>query len=150
MIDQEQKVAIEAKRNELRAKRAANRRAAEQALVAGELPWLDKEIAYEDARARAYAEYGPERVLGGEIKGAGFAVLRWPSPIDWRYFVNKGILKKDKLTDELCEELVLRCLCDPTRDEYREMVRRNPNVNVALATKIIDAMTGEEEAAGKG
>lgn len=142
---------LEQMRAALAAKRAENRRTAEAAVEAGELARVEDELAYEEARARAYAEprIGPDRVVGGEIAGAGFCVLIWPDPVVWRGFQDRGILKKDGLKQELCDELVSRCVRYPEPARFKAMLEKNPAASVQLATALINAMQPEDAALGK-
>lgn len=141
---------LEALRKQLLEQRAKTKAIADAQQEAAELARLEDEIAYEQAREKAYGDYGAGHVIGGEIKGAGFVVLRWPDQFTWRYFVNQGILRKDKLTEELCQGLVHKCLVYPALDKFKQMFDRNPNTAVQLAGKIIAAMAPEEDAEGKG
>lgn len=130
--------------------RAANRALAERQAKEIAERRTDDEIAYETARGEAYAKHGAARVLGGEIKGAGFVALHWPNEIEWKHFVNRGILKKDSLTVDLCKDLCQRCLVYPTLARFDEICQINPNAPVKLAEQIMVAMRPEVEAEGNG
>lgn len=146
------KTPLEMKREELAAKREANRILAESMEETREQARVADEIAYEEARARAYADpkLGPDRVVGGEIKSAGFVLLRWPDAVTWRHFQNLGILKKDGLKQELCDDLVCRCLEYPDLAKFRQLLERNPAASVQLTTVLIDQMQPDGDALGKG
>lgn len=136
-------------KKELEAKRRRNREQAEAAAKAGEEKRLREEIAYEEARAAAYEKYGVSRVIGGEIRGAGFVILRKPTQAEWRLFANRGLLKPDKITEELCGELVYRCLVWPSPAGYEEILKLNPNASVSLTSQITEAMSSKDLAEGK-
>ncbi len=136
------------KRKALEAKKAENARIAEAQKAAREDARIDDESAYEDARAAAYAKFGADKVLGGEVIGAGFVLLHWPDEVEWKHFVNKGILKKDGLTYERCKDLCQRCLCYPTLEKFDTLCKANANAPIALATRIVNAMQPQVEAEG--
>jgi hypothetical protein len=153
MTTEQQKTAktpLEMKREELAAKRDANRKVAEAMAEAREQAMIDDEVAYEEARASAYADpkLGPERVTGGLVKGAGFVLLRWPDAVTWRHFQNLGILKKDGMKQELCEDLLCRSVVYPDLPKFRQILERNPSASVQLTTMIIDQMHSEAFALG--
>lgn len=140
---------IERMRAEVHAKREANRRAAEAAEEAVEMARLEDESAFEAAKEKACTELGYERVIGCKVAGAGHAILVWPDQSTWRGSVNRGILKPDKMTDELCEDFVVRCVRYPEREKFREMLKRNPTAARLLTLKLIESMTEADEATGK-
>lgn len=137
-------------RRQIEEQRAKTKALAEAQQEAAEEARLEDELAYEKAREQAYTEYGHDRVFGGEIAGAGFFVGHWPDKANWRYFVNQGILRKDKLTDELCHQLVRHCRYYPAETKFNTMLERNPNAAVTLSGKIIDLMKLAEDEEGKG
>lgn len=152
MSDIEKKLlSLEEIKAKVAAARDANQALAEKAAEGAEGPRLLDELAYEGARAKAYTDpaVGPARVVGGEIKGAGFVLLRWPDAINYVYFVNKGILKPNGLTSELCRELVCRCVLYPAIDPFKTILERNPGAAVALATKLLEGMNSEALEGGK-
>ena len=145
---------IEQKRAERDKLRADNRAAFEAAAKEAAANRLDAEIAHEKALAEARQMHGHDRVIAVEIAGAtphgpGFAIFRWPDQITARHFANRGILKADRLTDELCEDFAVRCCVSPDIGALREMLKRNPGASVAIAGKIQAAMRTEAQEEGK-
>jgi hypothetical protein len=137
-------------REQIEAKRQSNKARFEAAMAAREEGRLGDELAYEEARAKAYEEISPDRVVGGEVKGGGFALFKWPRPHDYTTFVNRGILKTDKLTNELCTEFVHCCRLYPSPERLTEILRTNPAASVALTSKILASMRSDTDAEGNG
>lgn len=143
---------LEAARAKLKAVQDANQAALDAAGEKRELVRLEEEARFEEALGRAYADpkLGAERVIGGEIEGAGFAILKLPDPITWQHFQDRGILKKDGLSTGLCDDLVTRCIYYPDLQTFRQMLDRNPAASVKLTSLLTDAMSPEDMAMGKG
>ena len=146
---------LEQRRREVEQKRLANTARAEALAEERELALLDDEEAYEEARAKAYDDpaIGPDRCVGGLLRGAGAAghvLFKWPGSVDWTHFQNRGILKKDGLTTELADQLTCKCLLYPSLEAWGEIRRRNPSASMQSAVQITEAMSPAEQDAGKG
>lgn len=118
---------------------------------AAKIARLKDEIAAQEAFGQACADHGDGRVLPMmRIEGGGFVVVRWPDKPRWTAFVNRGILKSDKLTAALCEEAACSGLVYPDQTKFSGYLSKNPNAAIVIVERLIKAMRPEDEEEGKG
>lgn len=146
----EQRTRLEAMRAKLEELRASNRLALEKLAEEREAAELEELVRFEEARARALAD--PK--LGGrfieiEITGVGHVITRYPSPIEWNRFQDKGLMKANGLTTALCDELVTHSVYYPDVPALREIMRVNPTASLTIVNAVVAAMAPAVEATGK-
>lgn len=141
---------LEDLKKQLEAKREASRRAYDAAAKAVEVERLKDAIAAEDALQAAREKYGLDRAVLVDVRGAGSVVVHWPDKQQWWAFQNRGGLKANGLTAELCEQLVTHSLDYPSLERYKEYSARAPNISIQVAGVIVTAMVADKDDEGKG
>lgn len=142
---------VQALRAKLEATKQKTKEEQAKRAEAAEAERLRDEIAAQEAFGKACAEYGDGRVLPiMDVAGGGFVVIRWPDKPRWTAFVNRGILKADKLTAALCEEAASSGLVYPEQAKFNAYLSKNPNAAIVIVERLIKAMRPEDEEEGKG
>lgn len=141
---------LEALRRQLEEEKQKAKEAARKRAEAVEARMLLDEIEAQKAWTAACEKYGDHRVLPViKLDGLGHVVLRYPDKARWRSFCDRGVLKADKLTGALCDEVVSSGLCYPDQARFNEYGAANPNAAIVMTELLVKAMRPETDEEGK-
>lgn len=116
-------------------------------------PRLQREIAFQEAKAEALDKYLPEQMFEAEVVGVGPCLLHWPDEITYDHFMKTtGAIKGDlsNMSIDKTENLISRCAIFPDGVAMlKELRERNPHARSVIATRLLQQMKGQLEQEGK-